>query len=91
LEFEWNTNKAASNLLKHGVSFDEACTVFGDVLATTVIDLEHSAYEDRWLTTGVSSEGRVVVVWHTNRDAKIRIIGAREATAHERRVYEEGR
>lgn len=88
MRFEWDPEKAASSLAKHGVSFDEASTVFGDPLATTVEDAEHSADEERSLTTGLSSRHRVVIVWHTERDDAVRIVGAREATARERRIYE---
>lgn len=73
-----------------GASFDEASTVFGDPLATTVEDTEHSGGEERFLTTGLSSRHRVVIVWHTEREDTIRIVGAREATPRERRVYESG-
>ncbi len=83
--------KAAVNLAKHRVSFEEAGSVFGDPLATTVLDPNHSmGGEERFLTTGMSSRQRVVTVWHTNRGDAIRIIGAREATPRERRTYESG-
>jgi uncharacterized protein len=87
---EWDTEKAASNFAKHGVSFEEASTVFRDRLATTVLDPDHSIGEERWLTAGLSSRRRLVIVWHTNREGTVRIIGAREATVRERRVYESG-
>ena len=90
MRFEWDPEKAAANLTKHGVSFDEASTVFGDPLATTVEDREHSTSEERLLTTGLSSRQRVVIVWHTDRDDTVRIVGAREATPRERRIYESG-
>jgi hypothetical protein len=90
VQFEWDPGKAASNLAKHGVSFEEACTVFGDPLATTVRDPDHSEDEERLLTTGVSNKRRVVIVWHTEQDEVVRIIGAREATSRERRTYESG-
>ena len=90
MQFEWDAEKAASNLGRHGVSFEEASTVFGDPLATTIIDPDHSDDEERWLTTGTSAEGRTVIVWHTNRDEAVRIIGARLATSAERRTYESG-
>ena len=77
-------------LSKHGVSFDEAVSIFGDPLATTVADPEHSINEERYLTTGMSSEGRVLIVWHTERAHVLRIIGAREVTTTERRIYESG-
>jgi uncharacterized protein len=72
------------------VAFEEASTVLGDPLATTVLDRTHSDEEERLLTTGISSEQRVVIVWHTGRADVIRIIGAREATPRERRTYESG-
>ena len=88
MQFEWDPDKAASNLDKHGVSFDEATSVFGDPLATTVRDWEHSLEEERFLTTGMSIQQRVVIVWHTEREETIRIVGGREATLRERRTYE---
>lgn len=90
MRFEWDIRKAASNLTKHGVSFEEACTVFGDPLATTVPDPDHSSDEQRWLTTGLSSRHQLLAVWHTNRGDVVRIIGARQATPNERRTYESG-
>lgn len=90
MQCEWDAEKAASNFAKHGVSFDEASTVFGDRLATTGSDLNHSVGEERWLTTGLSSQHRLVIVWHTNREGAVRIIGARQATPGERRTYESG-
>jgi len=91
VRFEWGTAKAEANLAKHGVSFHEASSVFGDPLATTVRDDEHSTEdEERLLTTGVSNRGRVVIVWHVESAEGIRIIGARGATSNERRVYESG-
>ena len=88
MEFEWDSAKAAENLRKHGVSFDEATTVFGDPLALTYTDPDHSAAEIRYLTFGHSVSGRPVVVAHTERAAKIRIISAREMTRREVRDYE---
>jgi uncharacterized DUF497 family protein len=88
VQFEWDDDKAASNLARHGVSFEEARTVFGDRLASTVRDDEHSGDEERELTVGVSAAGRTIVVWHTDRGNRIRIIGARAATPAERRAYE---
>ncbi len=90
MEFEWDTAKAARNLSKHGVAFSEAATVFGDPLAVTFLDLEHSHEEDRFLTFGHSAQGRLLVVSHTERDETTRIIGARPATRNEKRLYEEG-
>lgn len=90
MRFEWDPAKAASNLRKHGVSFEEASTVFADPLATTVPDPDHSVEEQRWLTTGASWRHRVVIVWHADHGHTVRIIGARLATPHERRTYESG-
>jgi uncharacterized DUF497 family protein len=87
---EWDEEKAAANVSKHGVSFEEAATVFDDRLATTILDPDHSIGEERWLTRGQSSQGRLLVVWHTNRGSAIRIVGARLATPNERRTYESG-
>ncbi len=88
MEFEWDAHKAARNLRKHKVSFTEASTVFGDFLGTTVADPAHSADEDRYITVGLSSVGRVLLVAHTERDDRIRIISARALTAKEKRAYE---
>lgn len=90
MRVEWDGEKATSNLAKHGVSFDEARTVFGDPLATTVADPDHSVGEERWLTTGLSAQSRLVIVAHTNQGDTIRIIAARETTPRERRSYESG-
>ncbi len=90
MRFEWDSGKAASNFATHGVSFEEATTVFGDPLATSVLDPDHSGDEERWLTTGRSLQQRLVIVWHTNRGDVVRIIGARQATSSERRIYESG-
>ena len=88
MRFEWDSQKGASNLAKHGVSFEEASSVFGDPLATTLVDPDHSVGEQRFLTTGLSTQQRVLIVWHTGHEDVIRIIGAREATPRERRIYE---
>lgn len=90
MEFEWDPDKAGRNLAKHGVSFPEAATVFGDPLALTYYDPDHSEDEDRYLTFGQSSSGRFLVVSHTDRDDRIRIISARTMTRRERKSYEEG-
>jgi uncharacterized DUF497 family protein len=88
LEFEWDGEKARTNWLKHRVSFDEARTMFGDALAVTVPDPDHSVGEDRLVTIGLGSFGLLLVVAHTERSGIIRIISARPATARERRAYE---
>ena len=89
-KFEWDPTKAASNLKDHKVSFEEASTVFGDPLASTFPDPDHGAGEERWLTFGLSSPGRLLVVSHTERRLKVRLISARPATRRERKIYEEG-
>lgn len=88
--FEWDDDKAASNFNKHGVTFGEAATVFDDPLAITYYDPDHSVTEDRYLTIGQSALGRVVIVSHTDRGDRIRIISGREASRAERRGYEDG-
>jgi uncharacterized protein len=90
VDFEWNKNKADINLKKHGISFQEAATVFGDKLALTFNDPDHSADEHRLLTFGVTRTGKYVVVSHTELDISIRIISARLMTKQERKIYEEG-
>lgn len=89
MEFEWDPAKAAENLRKHRVSFNEATTVFGDFLSTTVADPDHSAEEDRYLTIGWSNLDRLLIVAHTERGDRIRTISARTLTQTERRAYEE--
>ena len=89
LEFEWDQRKAAKNLRKHKVSFNEAATVFGDPLSTTVPDPDHSLAEDRYITVGVSNRRRLVMVAYTERLERIRIISARALTRAEREAYEE--
>ncbi len=88
MEFEWSSEKAATNLRNHGVAFDEATTIFGDPFAITYPDPDHSVGEFRFLTFGVSSTGRALVVAHTDRGDKIRIISTREMTRRERAEYE---
>ena len=88
-KFEWDNQKAASNLSKHGVSFDEAVSVFGDGQALTFSDTDHSEFEDRSRTYGISKL-RLLVVVHTERRNGIRIISARKATRNEKSIYENG-
>jgi len=88
LTFEWDANKARTNLAKHGIAFEEASTVFGDPPSLTIPDPVHSATEDRFVTIGSSHRGKLLVVVHTERDDNIRIISARIASRQERRVYE---
>lgn len=90
MEFEWDEDKAESNERKHGVSFAEAMTVFADPLSLTGYDPDHSGDEDRYITMGMSTTGRFLVVSHTDRGDKMRIISAREASRRERRDYEDG-
>lgn len=87
--FEWDEVKAAQNLRKHGVSFDAAASVFLDSLAYTFTDPDHSVGEMRMVTFGYSQAGRLLAVVHTDRGRAIRIIGARTATRHERKIYEQ--
>jgi uncharacterized protein len=87
-EFEWDSNKAASNLVKHGVDFDEATTVFGDPRAVNMHDPMHSATEHRFVLLGTSSRGRVLIVCYTDRQPRTRLISARRASRAERRQYE---
>jgi uncharacterized DUF497 family protein len=89
MEFEWNPVKATLNLKKHGVSFQEAATVFNDPLSTTFPDPDHSIGENRYVIVGVSQLGQLLVVAHTDRGEKVRIISARKATRQERKFYEE--
>lgn len=89
MTFEWDLRKAARNHRKHGVSFHEAATVFGDPLALTYHDPDHSAAEQRFITVGMSNVGRLLIVAHADRAENIRIISARKTTLIERRHYEE--
>jgi uncharacterized DUF497 family protein len=89
VKFQWDPKKATRNLARHGVSFKEASTVFGDPLASTILDPDHSVEELRLLTVGRSAEGRLVVVSHTERSEEIRIIGARPSTRGEKKRYEQ--
>ena len=89
MEFEWDPRKAETNMQKHGVSFTEAGTVFGDEVAITVPDPDHSKNEDRYITIGWSNQYRLLMVSHTDRGDRIRIISARELTKTERKAYEE--
>ena len=89
LLFEWDASKARANVTKHGVTFDEASTVFQDALSVTIGDPLHSDGEDRFVLVGHSHKNRLLVVVHTERGDRIRIISARQATAKERCTYEE--
>jgi uncharacterized protein len=90
LRFEWDAAKCEENLAKHGVSFEEACTVFRDPLSQTGRDPDHSVGEERFIIFGISTSGRLLAVAHTERDDTIRVISARPATPGERIIYEEG-
>jgi len=90
LQFEWDPAKAAENLTKHGVSFEEASTVFRDTLSATGPDPDHSVGEERFVTFGISTSGRLLIVAHTEHGDTIRIISARPAKSGERKIYEEG-
>lgn len=90
MQFEWDPKKAATNLRNHGVSFYEATTALQDDLSLTGDDPDHSLSEERYVTFGVSSTGRLLVVSHTERGRRIRIISARIATRSERKLYEQG-
>jgi uncharacterized DUF497 family protein len=92
--FEWDPKKAQENRNKHGITFDEAATVFRDSKALSIFDTDHSEYEDRWVTMGISERGRLLIVIHTFReeiedDVRIRIISSRKATKRETKNYGE--
>jgi uncharacterized DUF497 family protein len=89
LGFEWDPNKAAGNLERHRVSFEEAATVFDDPMFITLVDEDHSIDEERYITIGLSNRGRVLLLAHTDRKGQIRIISAREATRKEKQYYAE--
>ena len=89
MHFDWDPRKAAANRRKHGVTFEEASTALRDPLSATARDPDHSVDEDRYVTFGVSSRGRLLVVSHTERGNVIRIISARVAKTVERQIYEE--
>ena len=88
LLFEWDPNKAERNERLHGISFDEACTTFEDPLSKTIDDPLHSENEERFVLIGQSIRRRILVVVHTEREERIRVISARQATKRERRAYE---
>lgn len=87
---KWDPRKADQNRKKHGVTFEEAATVFEDTLSFTISDPFHSSDEERFILIGRSVRGRLLVVVHTDIDEIVRIISVREANPHERRIYEEG-
>jgi uncharacterized DUF497 family protein len=90
MQFDWDSTKAATNLSKHGVSFDEAKTVFDDRLYVDFYDPDHSGGEQRYIIIGQSQQGRLLLVSYTERNDTIRIISSREVTRTEREAYEEG-
>lgn len=89
MRFEWDRRKANANVRKHGVTFEEASTVLRDPLSATGHDTDHSIMENRFVTFGVSSQGRLLTISHMDRGSTIRIVSARPATKSERRIYEE--
>jgi len=89
VNFEWDPGKARQNRRKHRVSFQEAATVFGDPLGVTYPDPDHSISEQRFITVGMSSADRVLIVAHIDRNENVRIISARKTTQRERKHYEE--
>lgn len=90
MTFQWDSDKASSNAKRHNVSFEEALAIFGDPLAITILDPDHSVGELRFLTTGQSRLQRLLVVAHTEREGEVRLISARLATRQEKRRYESG-
>lgn len=87
LKFEWDENKSNLNFKKHGVDFKEGKTVFNDPFAITIDDPDHSDLEERYIDIGISSKGRILIVWYTERNDNIRIIGCRKANRFERDHY----
>jgi uncharacterized DUF497 family protein len=90
MNFEWDPKKATANRRKHGVTFEEATSALRDLFSATAHDPDHSDDEERFVTFGISSQGRLLTVSHTDRGNAIRIISARLATNAERQIYEEG-
>lgn len=90
MDFEWDERKAAHNLAKHGVSFTEAASIFFDPLSLTFEDPDHSVDEDRFITIGLSDQGRLLIVAHAEHDDTLRIISARPTTPRERKLNESG-
>jgi len=90
MRFDWDPRKAAANLRKHSVSFEDASTVFADDYSLTGADPDRSVGEERFITFGMSQSGRLLVVSHTEQGDTIRIFSARRATRSERKLYEEG-
>lgn len=91
IEFEWDPRKARRNQQKHGITFEEAATAFGDPSSLTIHDPDHSSAEQRFVLLGLSARGRLIAVAHTDRDDRLRIISARKATKAESRSYGQGK
>lgn len=91
MQFEWDSEKADANLRKHGISFDEAKTAFDDLFSVDFFDPDHSKDEYRFILIGESTQQRLLFVSYTERENRVRIIGARQVTQKERRDYEYGR
>lgn len=89
LLFEWDEKKALSNVKKHGITFEEASTAFGDLLSLTIHDPDHSENENRFILIGKSQKDNTLIVVHCDETTKIRIISARKATKKEQKIYEE--
>ncbi|MCZ8038210.1 MAG: BrnT family toxin [Microcystis wesenbergii TW10] len=90
MKFQWDQDKANNNITKHSISFEEAVTVFGDPLAVTILDPDHSVGEFRFLTIGQSKSQKLLVISHTERENEIRLISGRLASKQERKNYESG-
>lgn len=88
VEFEWDDVKAESNLKKHGVNFEEGATIFNDPEIATIFDPDHSKDEERYISIGMSIQGNLLVIIHTEREERIRLISCRKATSAERKTYE---
>ncbi len=91
MRIEWDAQKARTNAKKHAVTFEEAATALRDPMAATGADPDHSITEERYITFGISQQGRLLVVAHTEKRDTIRIISARKASKGERTLYEESR
>ena len=90
MDFDWDSDKAVENIAKHGVTFEEAASIFSDPLAITFPDPDHSMGEERVLTFGISNQERLLAVISTERSDTLRIISARTTTRRERGIYEQG-
>ena len=88
VEFEWDDEKSVSNFQKHSVSFEEGATIFNDPEIATIFDPDHSEDEERYVSIGISIQGNLLVIVHTERKERIRVISCRKATKAERKAYE---